>query len=384
MRHLPLLALAAPLLAGCPSESASPCPEGQVLDLPDQDDLGCVPAACGEAPYRGEDGVHVAPWGDDGGDGSADDPLRRLRDAADVAAEAAGGTVLAAAGTYVDNLTLDDHDGVALIGRCSALTAMDCSTEEEPCARVTSGDVDVRGFTLSDAGFPALILSAGPGPELRFRGSDLLIEGSVGGGIILDRARATAELDDVLIRRPLPDGAAFGYGIAVQRGAGLTARGLRIEEAWSRALLIWEGRAEITGAEFRDTRFLPVEGGLAIDVRSAGSLVATDVLMSGSAGIGLLVRDGSAATLTAARCRTPPPPRTGARRVVASRSSEGPRSPQPGSWSSAIATTGSSSPARAPRPRCPTASSGTRGPGTAASTGAASTSRKVPRSSARV
>jgi|GEM_PF-3429275 len=303
MRLPLLLALTAIWLVGCPSAPSSECEDGLVLDLADTDDLGCVPEACGADPWRGDEGVRVAPWGadpDQGGDGSVDAPLRRIQDAADAAADAGGGAVLVAAGTYVENLMLLGHDGVRLLGRCSALSRMDCSEEEASCVRVAQGDVDVRGLTLADAGSVGIYLTHDGGPAVRFRGSDLVIEGALNAGVIVDRAGTTADLEDVLVRRTLPVGGAFGYGIAVQRGAELVARSLRIEEATSRALLIVDARAELSDSQLVNTQPLPVEGeGLAVDVRDGGTFVAANVAMAGSTATGLLVRDaGTVAELT--------------------------------------------------------------------------------------
>ncbi len=130
-RHRLLYLLIPPLLAGCPTgrdddptddddpASDPGCTDGTI------DDAGiCVPEHCGLGPWgpieTDETTVHVDASADPGGDGSPDHPLQTITGALDLVAGGAGPRIAVAAGTYVENLAIDqDHDGLELIGRCA-------------------------------------------------------------------------------------------------------------------------------------------------------------------------------------------------------------------------------------------------------------------------
>jgi hypothetical protein len=154
---LAVTTLAVATVAGCPAaDPVAECPPDQVLDAIDVDDLGCVDVSCGAGPWGalqvGPADVFVAPWGadpDEGGDGSEGSPLARVRDGARAAAEAGGARVVLAAGTYLENLTLDAHDGVEIVGRCTERVVLDGSRDALPTVLVGPTSVALRGLTIT-------------------------------------------------------------------------------------------------------------------------------------------------------------------------------------------------------------------------------------------
>ena len=115
------------LLVACgePPPTFLTCAEGELLDGD-----ACVPEACGTGTWGNletdDDTVYVDGSAEAGGDGSMDRPFTVIQEGLDAQEERA--MVAVAAGTYVENLTMDsEHSGVHLAGRCRELVTIDGS-----------------------------------------------------------------------------------------------------------------------------------------------------------------------------------------------------------------------------------------------------------------
>ena len=286
-------AFAAALLvfaAACQPEEPPACPIGQVQDT---DTSECVPEHCGADAWglleRTGETIHVAPWGDDDWDGSAEWPYRTIQQGAD---EADGGLVAVAAGTYVENLELDgDHDGVEIAGRCLELTAIDGSGEEAPGVRVSNGVVGIRGLTVT-GGWRGIDIGR-QFNSAKLVGLNLLLEGNHDLGLYATDAGTDVDLRDVTVRdtQPLPDGT-FGWGIDVEVGASLVARGLLLEGNSDVGLIARDGgtAVDLEDTTVRDTQpRIDGTSGRGVVVQDDASLIARGLVLEGNHGLGLLV-----------------------------------------------------------------------------------------------
>ena len=282
-------AVAAVLLVACPPPEEPACPIGEVQDV----DTGeCVPEHCGSEPWglieRDSDTIHVALWGDDGWDGSAEWPYRTIQQGAD---EADGGLVAVAAGTYVENLELDgDHDGVEIAGRCAELVVIDGSGEEAPGVLVTGGEVGIRAVTVT-GGWRGIEVVAGLFASARLVARGLLLEGNHYTGLSAAYAGTSVDLEDVTVRntQPLPDGA-MGWGVDVEVGASLIARGLLLEGNHQVGLFALHAgtSVDLEDTVIRDTQPLPDgTGGWGVGVVEGASLFARGLLLEGNHDVGL-------------------------------------------------------------------------------------------------
>jgi hypothetical protein len=117
------------------------CAEGWVAD-----GEVCVPEECGTGRWGDlpvdEATVYVDAAATEGGDGSAEVPLRSIQPALDLAGDRGDGLVAVAAGTYAETLALtSDHAGVHLAGRCRELVFLTPAGDPavEPCCRCPAG-----------------------------------------------------------------------------------------------------------------------------------------------------------------------------------------------------------------------------------------------------
>ncbi len=379
MRRLLTLALLLAVACESPVEEAPACAADQVQD----DDSGvCVPAHCGTGTWgtadRSSDTVHVAPWGDDDGDGSEDDPLESIQEGADRAGDEGGGLVVVAAGSYVENVDFDgDHDGVRVQGRCPELVTLDGSDRGEPGILGWWGSVEVAGLTVtggtvgvwldswlpgrgelllqdmvldgnSDEGLvvtgstasltvertvvrntlPAIDGSLGRGVEVAFGAtmvaSDVLVEGNIDQGLVVASEGTEVALDGFVVRGTLPrDDGKFGRGITAMDGASLVGAGVVLEGNSDVGLYVEEPgtRVELTDSAVRDTRSRPDGSrGQGVSVELGGLLVADGLSVEDNTAIGLVVSDlGSRVELTDSNVRTtaPRPDGTGGQGIVA-------------------------------------------------------------------
>ena len=275
------------LLAACPTPEPA-CPDGQVEDT---ESGQCVPEHCGSGPWglleRTGETVHVAPWGDDGWDGSQEWPHETIQKGADEAEH----MVAVAAGTYVENLRLDDgHDGVEIAGRCAELVVVDGSGDEGPGVLVTGGELLMRSVMVSGGTGGIVLLRGGGGAAPSLGLEDVTLEGNSWLGLAITDAQVHASLEDVVIRdtRAPPDGTG-GAGIAIQSGASLTARGLLLEGNQEFGLYAWAATVDLQDATVRATQ--PREGllGMGISAQHGSSLIARGVLLEGNHQTGLFV-----------------------------------------------------------------------------------------------
>ena len=301
------------LLVGCPAEEPPACPVGEVQDAETGE---CVPEHCGTEAWglieRTGETIHVAPWGDDGWDGSAEWPYRTIQHGAD---EAGDGLVAVAAGTYVENLELDgDHDGVEIAGRCIELVAIDGSEQEAPGVTVTRGEVGIRGLAVA-GGWRGVQIGA-LFAIARLVARDLALEGNHEVGLIASQAGTSVDLENVTVRdtQSLPDGT-FGRGIEVQGGASLVARGLTLEENHDTGLSASSGGSvDLSDATIRDTQpRLDGTFGLGISVQDGANLVARGLLLEGNHSTGLFAgREGTSVELEETTVRDTQPGSNGA------------------------------------------------------------------------
>jgi hypothetical protein len=272
-------ALAAVGLSGCPEE---PCGAGEVLD-----GESCVPQECGVGPWGNEDlpdALHVALWGDEGGDGSAEAPLVSLSDSLDRLA-GSGGTLVLAAGVWEGDWELPEtENGILLAGRCAAMTTL-LGDDDEPTVLITGATAELRGVTVS-RGKPAVELAPGVGSEdAPIRLTDLVIEDATHWGIsVLDDAHAV--LERVTVVRTIPNDQmyepAWGIGLWVSN-AFVELRSGRFEEQRD-GIEIDGGRLLAIDVECRETRCL-AGGGLGVEVEVDG--------LTSVGGSGVHIYDGS-------------------------------------------------------------------------------------------
>ncbi|MFH1463471.1 MAG: right-handed parallel beta-helix repeat-containing protein [Pseudomonadota bacterium] len=340
--RLSLLLLAAALTAACstphrkhktPEELA--CAAGYLAD----GDV-CVPEACGVGTWGAleVDGgtVYVSASAEEGGDGSAEAPLRSVQAGLDLAGERGGGLVAVAAGTYPETLALtSDHAGVHLAGRCRELVVVDASVgdEETPGIDIDSryGEVEVSGVGVVGSNYDAVRVGSGVVrlTELRvegsayvgvgaFRGtaaapSDLVLEGcelagNTAAGVVAFDPGTEVTLVDTRILDTLPNGdGEYGFGIAVLGGASLRAEGCELTGNTTAGVLAIDGSTEVALLETSIRNTLPNgdgEYGFGLQVSAGASLRAEGCELAGNTAMGLVACDpGSGVVLVDASIR---------------------------------------------------------------------------------
>jgi len=219
------------------------------------EDGTCVPAACGTGTWGDlgvdESTIYVNIAAAKGGDGSQSAPLTSIQAGLDAAADADGGMVAVAAGTYPEILELGrGHDGVHLAGRCRELVVIDASAGDESAPGIhvnaKTSEVEVSGVTVSGAGYLGVLVGSG---SATLRGSAVVESGYCGVGAYQGGSYATAlavedcqvrgnatlgvlaldagtsiAIRDAIIQDTQPDDQGdYGYGIGVYDGASLVA-----------------------------------------------------------------------------------------------------------------------------------------------------------------
>ncbi len=236
------------------------CEDGWLLDGDE-----CVPEACGTGTWGDLDPAAMAVFVDaaaeDGGDGSQGAPLRRLQDGIDAAAGLGGGAVAVAAGTYLENVLLDDGaSGVELHGRCTDLVVVDGSADPGASAITIDGTWGVSGVLLRD-----LTVTGDGEIGVWVESADVTLErvaiaGARPLGLLAYRASTEVLLRDVTIAGTRPDGNGdWGYAINVYEGAHLVAEDVVLEGNTGVAVLE-NGAAtevELRDAVVRDTATAP-------------------------------------------------------------------------------------------------------------------------------
>lgn len=316
-----------------------------------------MPVACGAGPWglieRNSSTLHVAPWGDDDGDGSEDRPFETIQAAADAAGAAGGERVAVATGTYQENVVLrSTHDDVSIAGRCVDLAVVDGSGDEAAAIDIRGGDISVRdievtggyrgivvapfggqasarlenvwlrrnrlaGLFLEGSGAaadatalvveetqPEEVAGLGLGVYVRL-GSVTLVEprldGNQGIGLFAVGAGTSVVIEGGAIRgtRPTSDGPQ-GRGVAIEEGASLVASGLLIEGNSDHGLYVTlpDTTVEITDSVIRDTQpRTDGTNGRGIEISAGATLYGSGLVLEGNHDVGLFVLDDGRATL---------------------------------------------------------------------------------------
>ncbi len=223
----------------------------------------CVPAACGVGTWGDltvdATTVYVSADAADGGDGSAEAPLRSIQAASDLAGARGGGLVAVAAGSYTESLWFStEHAGVELAGRCRDMVTLDASQAGPTTSGITvlmsAGELTISGLTIRGSVYDGLTIMSG---TISVR--DLAILDGTGAGVFAFRAGVFGTdltLDSVEVARTAD------YGIvALDAGTTITIRDTLIEDVrqdgfdgFGVGLVAWAGatieaeRLEISGS----------------------------------------------------------------------------------------------------------------------------------------
>ncbi len=273
-----LIAYAA--LLGCtggPVDHAPPalvnCGEGEVADGAE-----CVPEACGSGTWGDieVDGGTLHVQAGQEGDGSRDRPLSTIQAAIDLAEAAGGGRIAVAAGTYIENLSLDGSYETELVGRCSALVSVDGSAAPDQAAvQVTRGKerVSLEGISVIAGGSSGVRVS---GAQLG--GVHLALRSNGGAGLVA-LGGASVTLDDVTVADSVADaGWNPGYGLYIGDGSSLVLTSSVVSGNRGSGLVAVDAGTEVT----------------ADHVEVSGTMAADD----SSGGYGVFVSDGARVGLT--------------------------------------------------------------------------------------
>ena len=285
---LPWLTL---LLSGCPAAPEPACPEGQVQDVDSEE---CVPERCGTGAWglleRTGETVHVAPWGDDGWDGSQEWPYRTIQKGADEAEH----LVAVAAGAYLENLALDgDHDGVEIAGRCPELVVVDGSGEDQPGVWVTRGQIGLEGLTVTGGTMGVRVQRQAFGATVDLRIEDSLLEANAGVGLFVADIGASVHIVESTVRENTPASdptLGKGQGIVVLMGGQLEAVDCLLDRnrVFGLEVLGAGSAVDLSGVTVRATQPDDDETlGRGVDVYQGAVLQADDLIVEASHEVGL-------------------------------------------------------------------------------------------------
>ncbi len=228
--------------------------------------------------------IHVDASAVDGGDGSAEAPMRSIQAALDLAGGRGGGLVAVAEGSYAETLALSaDHADVQLAGRCPDLVSIDASvgSVEEHGIEIDTqhGEVTVSGLTVSGSSAAGVALFTGIAQleDLRVVESELLgvwvsrsslvapaqlhaerveVVRAAPVGILVMGAGSVAQLQDVSVRNTQPDASGgYGMGLDVYYGASVEMVGGEIVRSHGTAVIGMDPGTSIVldGVSIRDT-----------------------------------------------------------------------------------------------------------------------------------
>ena len=224
------------------------------------------------------------------GDGSANAPFGTIQEAVDAAAELAGeDTIQIAAGVYVENVEIDDDDGVTLHGQGDVTIKhpeLDPDDEEAEPEDV----IDARGdgdLTLQNINVEGLFI----GEDLGGRGIDVRVDGSV----TIHNVHVSGTDGDALRTRD------FG-SLTVKNSSftSLNADGIDIEDGGSVNISNTDASDnDDEGLEVDDVESIVVSGGNfignaddGIDIDNSAEIVVVNVTSMGNGGNGLQVEAG--------------------------------------------------------------------------------------------
>lgn len=300
------------ILVGCgsaatssePTEAPSappPCGTGEL-----DDGEVCVPERCGRGPWGDLTGdVWVDAAAPEGGDGSADRPLRTVQEGADAAAERGGGIVALAGGTYPGPVALTAaHDGVDLRGRCPEQVLLDGtgSADDYPAVALEGNRrtaAALSGVTLAHAPLIGVGVLAGT-LDL----TEVIVTDAGYAGLYVQGADATAQGSDLRIEDPRPiEGYASGFGVEVRDGATLGIDGLEVRGASSAAVNVHEAaEASLEACTLSDTLAEPgARGGWSRGVlaREGSRVQLTGCTVAGAVGYGVAATDSGSQVIVA-------------------------------------------------------------------------------------
>ncbi len=294
-----------------------PCAPGYL------DDGGtCVPETCGTGTWGDlpvdEATVYVDTNATEGGDGSAQAPLRAIQPALDLAGDHGGGLVAVAAGSYPETLTLSsDHAEVHLAGRCRELVTLDASVGDENTSGIDFSSaataVEVSGITVQGSSFVGVFITSGvvtlrdsavvgsaylglAATQGGWNSTDLLVErceltGNSGAGLLAFDSGVQVVLREVEIRDTLEaSSTGLGVGIGAWGGVEMTVEDSLVADNAETGVLVAEQgtvvtllRTEISGtlgAELEDN-------GDGVFVLEGASLVVESCELLGNRSTGL-------------------------------------------------------------------------------------------------
>jgi hypothetical protein len=298
------------------------CAEGYIAD-----GEVCVPESCGAGPWGDlpVDGatVYVDAAEAEGGDGSAEAPLRTIQPALDLAGDRGGGLVAVAAGTYPETLTLtSDHAGVHLAGRCRELVTLDASVgdSQTPGIDIDSryGEVEVSGLGVVGARYTGVLVRSGvvrlvelgvgenafvgigayrgasPAPtRLEVEGCE--VAGNASCGILCQDEGTEVTLVDTVVRDTQPDGnGKYGQGIEVSGGATLAAEGCVVAGNMGLGIAAIHGGTEVALVDtvVRDTLDRgDGRSGVGIAAQSGATLAVQGCKVVGNASSGIVAEN---------------------------------------------------------------------------------------------
>jgi hypothetical protein len=304
----------APLEAFLPAA----CPPGFAVDLANAPSCVADPSDCSADAFAGvEDGdqhwfVDPAYQGESTGKRAA--PFASLGQALKMAE--VGSTIALAAGTHaLPKGETTVAAGVALVGRCAALTSLQLPSSKADTSLIVQGLVE--GVSISGGSIPLVAQAGGIARRVAVgQGSwaavrcggctlDQAIIGGPGRGIAFDPGAATLHqvrihgavsrglelasgvtvaLDDVAISATQPTASSGGYGILASDGAKLTGRGLRISGSSAAAVAAYHA-------------------GTSVILRFADIIDASASIPSGEGGHGLLSSGGALVSLSHGRLK---------------------------------------------------------------------------------
>ncbi len=295
------------------------CAEGH---LPDRG--SCVPEACGAGPWGDievdDATIYVEASAADGGDGSAESPLRGIQQAMDLAGSRGGGRVAVAAGTYPETLLLTtDHADVHLAGRCRELVTLDASVGDDRTSGIDIdtrfGEVEVSGLMVQGSRYRGVLVHSGvvrleqlgvQGSEhagiMAYQGTSLAPSVVVVAGCVLEDIHGLGlgvyhpgtelTMQDTEIRDTLPtDVTNSGYGVEASGGAKLRAEGCELVGNIVIGLYAAGRGTQVTLVDtaIRNTQTEAYGNyGYGIDVADEAVLLAQDCELVGNASAGVL------------------------------------------------------------------------------------------------
>ncbi len=313
-----------------PTETGTVAPDTGPAPDPDcdsgyLDDGGdCVPAACGSGTWgdleRDESTVYVDIAAAEGGDGSETAPFTSIQAGLDAAADADGGMVAVAAGTYPATLALSrSHDGVRLAGRCRELVVIDASAGDEGTPGididVRMGEAELSGVTVSGSRYIGVLVGSGTvtlrqsamaGNEYvglwahtsaSMYGTSLAVEScevadNATGGVLAHDSGTSVSLRDTTIQDTQPnENGSFGYGIQVWAGATLSAEACVLDGNAATGLAVMDSGSAVTLSETTIRNTHPNdsgETGHGIHVQDGGELTAESCLVQENSEVGVV------------------------------------------------------------------------------------------------